>query len=141
MKRFVRIICLVLVLSMTIAVPAYALEQSQRASDFFSSFKAYCYTSSSGQLAVYFKVIATDTMDELGASIIKVQQSSDGTNWTTVRTFTKDVYTQMKNTNTVMHATTLYCSKTSGYYYRAYVEFYAKNSTGTGAYGYYTARI
>lgn len=141
MKQFVRIICLVLVFSMTIAIPAYASEQSQRASNFFSSFKAYCYTSDSGQLAVYFKVIATGTMDELGASTIKVQRSSDGTNWSTVKTFTKDVYTQMKYTNTVMHATTLYCTKTSGYYYRAYVEFYAKNSTGTGYYDYYTARI
>ena len=141
MKRFVRIICLVLVFSMIIAIPAYASEQSQRASSYFSSFKAYCYTSDSGQLAVYFKVIATDTMDELGASTIKVQRSSNGTNWSTVQTFTKDVYTQMKNTNTVMHATTLYCTKTSGYYYRAYVEFYAKNSAGTGSYDYYTARI
>ena len=141
MKRLIRIICLVMIFSMIAAVPAYALEQSQRASDFFSSFKAYCYTSSSGQLAVYFKVIATGSMDELGASTIKVQRSSDGTNWSTVKTFTKDVYPQMKGTTTVAHATTLYCTKTSGYYYRAYVDFYAKNSTGTGSYGYYTAII
>lgn len=141
MKRLIQIVCLVMVFAMITAIPAYALEQSQRASSFFSSFKAYCYTSDSGQLAVYFKVIATGTMDELGASTIKVQRSSDGTNWSTVKTFTKDVYTQMKGTNTVAHATTLYCTKTSGYYYRAYVEFYAKNSTGTGYYDYYTARI
>ena len=141
MKRFIRIICLALVFSMVIAIPAYASEQSQRASNYFSSFKAYCYASSSTELAVYFKVFATGTMDELGASTIKVQRSSDGTNWSTVKTFTKDVYTQMKNTNTAAHATTLYCTKTSGYYYRAYVEFYAKNSAGTGSYDYYTARI
>ena len=141
MKRFVRIVCLVLVFSMTIAIPAYASEQSQRASNYFSSFKAYCYASSSTELAVYFKVFATGTMDELGASIVKVQRSSNGTDWTTVKTFTKESYSQMKGTNTVAHATTLYCTKTSGYYYRAYVEFYAKNSTGTGYYDYYTARI
>ena len=141
MNRFVRIICLLLVFSMIAAVPCYAVEQEQRASNFFSSFKAYCYESSSTQLAVYFSVFAVNTMDELGASTIKVQRSSDGSNWTTVKTFTKASYPQMTDTNTFAHATTLYCTKTSGYYYRAYVEFYAKNSTGTGKYYYYTSKI
>ena len=137
MKRFTRILCLVMALSMIVAVPTYASEQSQRASYYFSSYKAYCYTSSSGQLAVYFRIVATDTMDKLGASSVKVQRSSDGTNWSTVTTFTKASYPQTKDTNTGMHATTLYCAKSSGYYYRAQVEFYAKNSSGT-SYHYYT---
>lgn len=141
MKRFTRLACFLLAFVLVLAIPAYATEQSQRASHFFSSFKAYCYESTSGDLAVYFKVLATGTMDELGASLIKVQRSSDGSNWTTVKTFTKESYPQMKNTNVSAHATTLYCSKTSGYYYRAYVEFYAKNSTGTGYYYYYTDTI
>lgn len=141
MKRFVCIICLVMVLSMIVAIPAYASEQSQRASNFFSSFKAYCYESSSSQLAVYFRVVATGTMNKLGASVIKVQRSSDGDDWETVNTFTKESYPQMICENTGMHATTLYCAKTPGYYYRAYVTFYAKNSTGTGIYYYYTAEI
>ena len=141
MKRFARMVCLIIVFSLIAAVPTYASEQSQRASDFFSSFKAYCYASSSTQLAVYFKVVAVDTMDELGASVVKVQRSSNGSDWETVKTFTKESYSQMTYSNTGMHATTLYCAKTSGYYYRAYVTFYAKNSTGTGKYYYYTARI
>ena len=47
----------------------------------------------------------------------------------------------MIDDNTAFHAATLTCTKTSGYYYRAYVEFYAKNSTGTGELNYYTAKI
>lgn len=141
MKRFIQIICLIIVFSVIVAVPAYASEQSQRASNYFSSFKAYCYESSSTQLGVYFCVISIGEMDELGASTIKVQRSSNGSTWETVKTFTKDNYSQMTNTDTSSHAATLYCTKSSGYYYRAYVEFYAKNSTGTGYYYYYTAKI
>ena len=140
MKRFARIVCLVLVFSVLVAIPAYAAEQSQRASSFFEAYKAYCYASSSTQLAIYFKVVATGTMDELGASSVTVQRSNDGVNWSTVATFTKASYPQMKDTNTGMHSTTLYCARSSGYYYRAQVEFYAKNSTGSGYY-YYTTDI
>ena len=141
MKRITRIICMILVFSMILAIPCHAVEQEQRASNYFSSYKAYCYESSSTQLAVYFSVFAVDTMDEIGASTIRVQRSSDGSNWTTVKTFTKANYPQMIDTNTIGHAKTLYCTKTSGYYYRAHVEFYAKNSAGTGYYYYYTAKI
>lgn len=141
MKRLVRIVCLIVVVSMFLAVPAVAEEQTERASNFFSSHKAYCYEKSSTELAVFFSVIAVDTMDELGARLVKVQRSSNGSNWTTVKTFTKESYPQMIDTDAFLHGTTLYCTKTSGYYYRAYVEFYAKNSTGTGERYYYTAII
>ena len=141
MKRFVRMVWLFVAVSIVVAVPAYAAEQSQRSSSFFTSFTAYCYESTSTRLAVYFRVLATGTMDELGASVVKIQQSSDGTNWETVKTFNKETFSQMTDTNTRMHATTLYYPKTSGYYYRAYVTFYAKNSTGTGKYYYYTPVI
>lgn len=141
MKHFFRVVCVVLLLSMVVAVPAGAVDQTQRASNFFSSYKAYCYEKSSTELAVFFSVIAVDIMDELGASVVKVQRSSNGTDWTTVKTFRMGSYPQMIDTNTGAHGTTLYCTKISGYYYRAYVEYYAKNSTGIGGLYYYTARI
>lgn len=140
MKRFARIVCLIIAVSLIVAVPVLA-DQTERASNYFSSYKAYCYEKSSTELGVYFSVAAVDTMNELGASLVKVQRSSDGINWTTVKTFKKSMYPQMIDTNTGFHGTTLYCTKTSGFYYRAYVEFYAKNSTGTGYLYYYSARI
>lgn len=141
MKRFVRVVCLVIVASMLMAIPAYAEDQAQRASNYFSSYKAYCFESSSTELGVYFSVVSVRTMEELGASLVKVQRSSNGTDWTTIKTFNKASYSQMTDTNTAFHGTTLYCTKTSGYYYRAYVEFYAKNSAGTGYLYYYTDNL
>ena len=141
MKRFLRLVCLVLVVSLLAAVPAYAEEPTTRASNFFSSYRAYCTKKTSTQLAVSFQVVGAGIMDELGASQVKVQRSTDGENWTTIRTFKKDTYSSMIDTDAGVHGTNLYCTITSGYYYRAVITFYAKNSTGTGYHYYYTGKI
>ena len=141
MKRFIRIICLVIVLSMVTAIPAYATDQSQRASNFLAAYRAYCYRASTTDLKVYFSVIATGFMDELGTSSIKVQRSSDGTNWTTMKTYTKENYPQMIDTDASFHSGYISYTATAGYYYRAYVTFYAKDSTGIGRIFYYTETI
>lgn len=141
MKRMIQLVCLVLVFVMCITIPAHATEQDQRASSFFASYRAYCSATSSTQLGITVHVVAVGEMEEIGASEVKIQRSSDGTNWTTVKTFTKSLYPDMIDEDTGSHLFNLYCSKTSGYYYRAYVTFYAKNSTGTGYRYYYTDKI
>lgn len=141
MKQFIRVICLLLAITTLVAVSAYASEQSERASIYFSAYRAYCYAASSTEIEVNFTVIGAGIMDELGASQIKVQQSSDTINWTTVKTFSSANYSDMIVTNRGTHAATLSCTVASGYYYRAYVTFYAKNSTGYGKKYYYTEII
>lgn len=141
MKRFTRIICMLVALAMLIAVPVYASDASTKASSYFSSYRAYCYIASSTKLEVNFSVIGAGIMDELGASQIKVQRSSDGTNWTTIKTFESEDYDSMIDTDTGFHGATLSCSIVSGYSYRAYVTFYAKNSAGYGKRYYYTAIV
>lgn len=141
MKNFIRIICLLVVMSTLIAIPAYATEQSERASHYFAAYRAYCYAASSTKIEVNFTVIGAGIMDEIGASEILVQRSSNQTNWTTVKTFSRNSYSDMIATNTGSHAATLSCNVASGYYYRAYVTFYAKNSSGYGEKYYYTEII
>ena len=141
MKRFARIICLFIVLSIVVAIPAYAEAQTSRASSFFTAYRAYCSKASSTSLEVSFHVIGAGPMDILGASQIKVQRSSDGENWTTVKTFDKADYSNMTDTNTAVHGSVMTCSITGGHYYRAVVTFYAKNSTGVGFKAYYTAKV
>ena len=139
MKRIVRLVCLVMVFVMCIVITAYATDQ--KASSYFAAYRAYCVETSSTSLGISLQVIAVGEMDEIGASEVKVQRSSDGTNWTTVKTFTKALYPELIDTDTGSHAVNLSCSKTAGYYYRAYVTFYAKNGTGTGYRYYYTDKI
>ena len=141
MKRFIRIICLFLVFASLAAVPAYAQEQSARASLYLSSYRAYCTKTSSTTVVVSFHVIGTGLMDEIGANTIKVQYSSDQVNWTTAKTFTKSVYTSMVNYGVSGHGGTLTAAVPSGKQYRAYVEFYGEKDGSSTTRYYYTPII
>ena len=141
MKRFLRLVCLLVVFSTLAAIPAYAQEVTPRGSNELNSYRAYCTKISSTQVVVSFQVIGTTALDEIGANTIKVQYSSDGVNWTTAKTFRKANYPSMVDSNTSMHGGTLTATVPSGKQYRAYVEFYGeKDGSFTERY-YYTAVI
>ena len=128
--------------SMILVFPAYAAEYTTRASNHFGSTSCYLRRTSSSSFQVWFDVVATGGMEQLGASEIRIQKSSDGENWTTVKTFKKADYSSMIAYSTGEHGSYVtYSNANSGYYYRAYVEFYAKNSSGTAYYGSYTSSL
>lgn len=143
MKRFSQIICLILVLSLTLAIPVSAMGSSSWASNYFGSHSCYLWGVSSTGFQVWFDVRALRMMDELGASTIKVQRSSDAVNWSTVKTYLKANYSQMTTTErTASYAGYVtFNDADSGYYYRAYVEYYAKDSNGTGTLSSYTSHV
>lgn len=141
MKRFIRLVCLLLVFASLAAIPAYAQENSARASLYISSYRAYCTKVSSTSVGVSYQVVGTTEMDELGANTIKVQYSSDKVNWTTAKTFKKANYPSMIEYDTSMHGGVLYATVPSGKYYRAYVEFYSEKDGGFAERSYYTAII
>ena len=126
MKRFIRLLCLLVVFASLAAIPAYAQEQSARASNEISTYRAYCTKNSSTSLSVSFQIMGTDTMDEIGVTTVKVQYSSDQTNWTTAKTFYSSSTSGMTDTDTGYHAGVLTCTVPSGKYYRAKVTFYAE---------------
>lgn len=127
MKRFIRLMCLVLTLSMVLAMPAMAAD---RASDYFGSHSCYFWSVSSGGFEVWFNVAAVAGMDTLGASEIKIQRSTDRTNWTTVQTY-YNIY-EYGTDEAGGHVT--FINRQPGYYYRAKVTFYAQNASGVGEY-------
>ena len=129
MKRFVQILCMLLVLSMILAIPVFAAEQG---SDYFMSHSCYLWEVSDTEFQVWFDVTAVDGMDVLGVSEVIVQRSTDGINWSD-EAFYYDMYRYGKSYYSG-HVT--YSDVTSGYY-RAQVTFYAEDDTGVGE---YTAR-
>lgn len=142
MKRFIQCICVLLVAALFLTIPAYATETvTPRSSSFFLCNSTYLYKTSDTQFEVWFDVTAVRTMDEIGTSVIKVQRSSDGENWTTMKTYEKESYSQMICEKTIGHVGCVSYTGTKGYYYRAYVTFYAKDSTGTGKLYRYTDTI
>ena len=136
MKKLVRVFCMILVCSLLFAVPAQAAETAEpRASAFFATYGTDLYKTSSSSFQIWFDVMANagNTMQVLGVSEIIVYRSADQQSWTKMRTYTMDNYPQMVDQDTTYHADYVtYNYATTGYYYRAYITFYAKNSTGIG---------
>lgn len=142
MKRFTQCVCILMVAVMLMATPVFAAESvEQRASNFFGSYSVYLWKTSNTQFQVWFEVTAVSGMDKLGASTIKVQRSTDKSNWTTVATYEMEDYSNMIKSNTGYHDDYVTYTYTTGYYYRAYVELYAKNSSGTAVYDTYTSYL
>lgn len=142
MKRVSRLICMLLAAAMLLAMPAAAAENAEpRASSFFGSSDVYLYQTSSTKFEAWFEVTALGIMDKLGASEIKIQESTDNENWTTVKTCTMSGYSNMICNNTGSHASYVTYTGTTGRYYRAKITLYAENSTGTGTWIRYTSSI
>lgn len=143
MRRFTQLICLILILSTVIYTPVLAVEAANpKASNYFMKHGTYLEKISSTEFEVWFDVTAVSTMLEVGVKTIKVQKSSDGDDWETVKTYSKDDYAQMTDTNTAGHADCVtYDEAEKGYYYRAIVTFYARNSSGRGEYDDATSSI
>ena len=132
MKRFTQCICILLVCAMMLTTTAFAAETVEpRGSDFFSASSVYFWNTSGRNYEIWFDVTAKGTMTELGASEIRVQRSTDEVNWTTVRTYYKEDYSQMTDTNTAWHMDCVSFTATNGYSYRAIVYLYARNSSGS----------
>ena len=142
MKRFVRCTCLVLAMVVVLAVPTFATEALEpKASNFFMGSSVYLSNVSGTSFTAWFDVTGTGIMDAIGANVIKIQRSSDGVNWTTVITCSKDNYLYFVDYNTATHAASVRVSVTGGYYYRAYIELYAKKGVNTGYMDRYTSKI
>lgn len=139
MKRFLRCVCLILVMATIMTIPAMAAETVEpRSSQYFSSFDAYLHWTSSTTFQVWFDVTGTGVMSEIGVSEIEIQRKpTNGSSWEAVATYTKAGTPSLIAKNTGTHASYVSGTKASGYTYRAYVVFYAKNSSGTAYYGYY----
>ena len=135
MKKLIRCICIILVCGLLFAVPAQAAETVEpRASYFFSCYGTDLYKTSSTSFQIWFDVVSNVlTMDVLGVSEIILYQSADQQSWTKIQTYYMEDYPQMVAQNTCSHDGYVpYNSAIPGYYYRAYITFYARSGNGTG---------
>ena len=141
MKRFVRSICLVLAIAMVLAVPAFAAETVEpRGSSYFGKSSVFICNVSGNTFEAWFDVTGVHGMDELGVNFIKIQRSSDGSTWTTVRTYTKENYPHLVDNDTTYHTAGVSYTATRGYYYRVFVQLYAKEGVNTATMNEYSAK-
>ena len=135
MKKGLKLVSLLLTLSLLLAVPVNAESSVEsRGSIFFSSYGAAIYKETSNSFEIWYDVTANAAiMEDIGVSMIEVYQSADGENWAKIKIYEMDAYSSMIRHNTAFHTGHLtYNFAIPGYYYRAYVTFYAKNSAGIG---------
>lgn len=142
MKRLARYICFLLVFALLLPTQVSAAESvAPRSSAFFGHSSVYLYKTSDTTFQAWFHVTAVSTMDQIGASTIKIQKSTDGISWTTIITYYSSNNPQMMDYNSTSHAACVSYIGTPGCYYRAIVTLYARNSSGVGEVTEYTSSM
>lgn len=141
MKKLMQCVAVIMVVALLLPVTALAVEP--RGSYYFMCSSVSLYRESAGDrtFAACFDVTGTHVMDKIGASLLKIQRSSDGENWTTMKTYRMADYPEMICENTTQHDYYFYYTGTTGYSYRVYVELYAEDSAGTGEWYRYSSNI
>lgn len=142
LKRLTKLVCLTLAFVLCMAIPVSAQEIAPYSSSFFGSYNTYLWKTSNSSFQVWYDVTAVAVMAEIGVDYIDIERSSDGNNWSVVKTYDHDDYSGLVRGNAANHyGYVTYSNMQSGYQYRAYVRFYAKNSSGGmgyyGAYAYF----
>lgn len=139
-RRFTcKVISLFLVIFFVFQTPvlANAAEPIQpRASDYLSVYSAYVYVTPAGEVQIWFDVMGTGDMDEIGALSIRLYESSDGTNWTRVETFLhEDCDTMLFYDDWYISSHVSYPNGSTTKQYKAYVGIWAgKNGDGDTRY-------
>lgn len=138
-SAFIKLIAVVLVFSLITPCTASAAATDTiqpYASNYLTSYSAYVYVTNSGQVQVWFDVMGTGDMDEIGSLKIYLYESSDNKNWSIVKTFLHE------STSGMLFEDDYYVSShvswsggSTSKYYKAYVCVWAgKNGSGDTRY-------
>lgn len=105
------------------------------ASNYLTSYSAYVYVTTSGQVQVWFDVTGTRVMDELGVLRIVLYESTDNNNWDDVKTFLYESTSGMLFYDDDYISSHVSWQGTYGNYYKAYVTIWGgKNGNGDTRY-------
>lgn len=135
-KRILRILALVFVVSMLLSTIAFAVQDS---SAYIGATSAYI-TYSGNNINVYFTVVGSHRMDEIGVSEILLYEQN-GNTWSLVCDFEADnpTYTaDMLSYNASAKADHVTYSGNSTKNYYAIVYFYAADANGSDTIEYIT---
>lgn len=79
-----------LLLAILFICPFSAFAAEPRASYYLDTYLGYIYPAGNGLIQIYFQVVGTDDMDEIGVLTIKLYESTDNVSFSLVKTFTHD---------------------------------------------------
>jgi len=105
------------------------------ASYYLDAYNTYICAVGNGDIQIWFEVMATDDMDELGTLRIMLYESTDNVNWTWKTTFLHEDNSQMLLKNDFWYMNYVPYDGVAGRYYKAYVCIWAgKNGSGDTRY-------
>ena len=143
MRKYTSLIAFFVVLSLMFATAMPVVASSSeiesvlpRASYYLDAYSAYVHVTNSGQAQVWFEVMGTGDMDEIGVLSILLYESTDGKTWTRIKTFSHENYgTTMLAEDDWYVSSHVSTQGVKGRYYKAYVCFWAgKNGSGDTRY-------
>lgn len=130
MKKHIRLLSVVLALALMFSMIPLANAVETRGSDYFAAHVVQAFAIGNGKVLVEFDIDATDMMDEIGASKIRIyEQQSNGT-YTNVYTYTRDDDGMMFYNDCFANSDVTYQGIPGRKYY-ATVSLYCKDNTGS----------
>lgn len=130
------LICLIF--SMILPCTAYAATDNTAtpyASNYLTSYNTYICAVGGGDIQIWFEVMGTGKMDELGSLSIVLYESTNNSTWTHVKTFLHENYASMLLEDDYWHMDCVTYDGVAGRYYKAYVCLWAgKNGGGDTRY-------
>jgi len=137
-KVFISVVSLILVFSILSPVHVMATSTEEvlpRASYYLSAYNTYICAVGNGDIEIWFEVMGTGKMDELGTLSIVLYESTNNSTWTHVKTFLHENNDSMLLRNDYWHMDCVSYDGVAGRYYKAYVCIWAgKNGGGDTRY-------
>lgn len=137
-KILLKVIAAVLVALLVIPTPAFAATGTTVApcaSYYLDAYNTYICPMGNGKLQIWYEVMGTGDMDEIGTLRIVLYESTDNVNWSWKKTFLHEDYSSMLITDDYYHSSYVSYNGTAGRYYKAYVCIWAgKNGSGDTRY-------
>ena len=134
--RMVIALCLALSLAHPFSVSAATNEAVMPcASYYLDAYNTYICAVGGGDIQIWFEVMGTGDMDELGTLRIMLYESTDNVNWTWKKTYSHENYDTMLIEDDYWHMDCVTYDGIAGRYYKAYVCIWAgKNGSGDTRY-------
>lgn len=133
-----RIVSFFLLISLLVSTPAYAAVNETfqpRASLYLTSYSTYICAMGGGDIQIWFEVMGTGTMDEIGVLSIELYESTDNVNWSWKKTYLSDDFDEMLVEKDYFHCSYVPYDGVANRYYKAYVCIWAgKNGGGDSRY-------
>lgn len=137
-KVFLRVISICLVIALTVPLSVSAAQSEPimpLASYYLDAYNTYICDMGNGRIEIWYEVMGTGDMDEIGVLSIRLYESSDNINWTRVKTYSHENYSSMLAYDDWSHISYVSYQGTAGKYYKAYVCIWAgKNGNGDTRY-------